>query len=139
LISAGVLGAFVQQERGACYEYTTGYAGELVFHSLATDPPSCQVAIQQLCAEQKAKVEEELAEIAALPPEEEPYDPMLPSGCTVVLCMVLPDQHYLPIQRQKWHNNGQTLHPAGIPDLFAVAYYRGKVQRGEYNPASIKW
>jgi hypothetical protein len=65
-------------------EYTTGYAGELVFHSLATDPPSCQVAIQQLCAEQKAKVEEELAEIAALPPEEEPYDPMLPSGCTVV-------------------------------------------------------
>lgn len=120
-------------------EYTTGSVGEIAFHSLATDPQSCQATIQRLCAEQKAKLEEELAEIAELPAEEEPYDPMLPNGCAVALCIVLPDQHYIAIHSQHWNNQGKSLQPTEIPDIFAVGYYRDKVKRGEYNPTRIKW
>jgi hypothetical protein len=71
-------------------EYTTGSIGDSTFHSLVTDAQSCRATIQQLCAEQKAKWEEEVAEIQALPPDEEPYDPFLPDGCSASLCIVLP-------------------------------------------------
>lgn len=121
--------------------YTTGSIGDSTFHSLVTDPQICQATVQRLCAEQKSKWEEEVAEINALPPDEEPYDPMLPDGCSVSLCIVLPDQqHYVRIQRQQWNNRGFTLHPADRPDIFDVAYYRDQVSRGAYpSRDKIKW
>lgn len=113
--------------------YTTGSIGDSTFHSLVTDPQSCRATVQRLCAEQKAAWEEEVAEIKALPPDEEPYDPFLPDGCSVSLCIVLPDQqHYVRIQRQQWNNRGYTLHPADRPDIFDVAYYRDQVSRSAY-------
>jgi hypothetical protein len=115
-------------------EYTTGSIGDSTFHSLVTDAQSCRAAVQQLCAEQKAKWEEEVAEIQALPPDEEPYDPFLPDGCSASLCIVLPDKaSYVRIENQRWYNNGQSLHSAEKPDIFAVAYYRDKVGRGDYH------
>ena len=114
-------------------EYTTGSMGDSTFHSLVTDAQSCRATIQQLCAQQKAKWEEEVAEIQALPPDEEPYDPFLPDGCSVSLCIMLSDQqHYVRIESQRWYNNGQSLHRAEKPDIFDVAYYREKVGRGDY-------
>lgn len=119
--------------------YTTGSMGDNTFHSLVTDPAICQATIQRLCAEQKAKWEEEVAEINELPPDEEPYDPFLPDGCSVTLCIVLPDQqHYVPMQSQYWHNNGKSLHPAETPDIFAVAHYRAQVARGDYSRNRVK-
>lgn len=119
--------------------YNSGSVGDSAFHSLATDPQACEVTIQRLCAEQKAKFAAEVAEIKALPPEEEPYDPFLPDGCSVLLCIVLPDQeHYVPIHSQRWYNGGQTRRDAGVPDIFDVAYYREQVRRGAYNQNSVK-
>lgn len=120
-------------------EYTTGSVGDSAFHSLVTDPQSCRATVQRLCVEQKAKWEEEVAEIQALPPDEEPYDPLLPNGCSAVLCIVLPDQQrYVRIQRQHWFNSGQSLHSAAPPDIFDTAYYRDKVKRGDYTPNQVK-
>lgn len=120
-------------------DYNSGSVGDSTFHSLATDPLGCQAIIQRLCAEQKAKYEEEIAEIEALPPEEEPYDPFLPDGCSALLCIVLPDQqHYVQIHRQRWYNQGHTVGDPAQPDIFHVAYYSDKVRRGDYKPYQVK-
>lgn len=119
--------------------YTTGSIGDSTFHSLVTDPQLCRTTVQRLCAEQKAKWEAEVAEINELPPDEEPYDPFLPDGCSATLCIVLPDQqHYVPMQSQHWHNNGKSLHPAETPDIFAVVHYRDQVARGDYSRNKVK-
>lgn len=68
-----------------------------------------------------------------------PYDPALPDGCSVALCIVLPDkQHYVRIQGQRWNNYGQSHHPALTPDIFDVAYYSDKVRHGDYSRSSVK-
>lgn len=119
--------------------YTTGSVGDSTFHSLVTDPQSCQATIQRLCAEQKAKWEAEVAEINELPPDEEPYDPFLPDGCSATLCIVLPDQqHYVRIQSQRWDNRGHSLHPTTLPDIFDTTYYHDKVGRGDYHRNQVK-
>lgn len=119
--------------------YTTGSIGDSTFHSLVTDPQLCRATVQRLCAEQKAAWEEEVAEINALPPDEEPYDPFLPDGCSVSLCIVLPDQQqYVRIQSQHWNNRGHSLHAADRPDIFDVAYYSDKVARGDYHRNLVK-
>lgn len=122
-------------------EYTTGSVGDSSFHALVTDPQSCWVTVQRLCTEQKAKWEAEVAEIKELPEDEWPYDPLLPDGCSATLCIVLPDkEHYVRIAQQHWYNGGQSLHPAETPDLFTVAYYSDKVNRGDYDCRhKIKW
>lgn len=120
-------------------EYNSGSTGDSAFHALVTDPQACAAAIQRLCAEQKARYEEETAEIEALPPEEEPYDPFLPDGCSVVLCIVLPDrQRYVQIHQQRWYNQGQSTGDIAQPDLFHIAYYSAKVRRGDYQPYQVK-
>lgn len=120
-------------------EYTTGSTGDSTFHSLATDPQICRATVQRLCAEQLAAWEAEVAEMNELPPDEEPYDPLLPDGCSATFCIVLPDQqHYARIQSQHWNNRGQTLHPAEQPDIFDTAYYRDKVGRGDYQRYQVK-
>jgi len=115
-------------------EYNSGSVGDSVFHALATEPQACQAMIQRLCAEQNAKCEAEIAELQALPSEEEPYDPFLPAGCSAALCIVLTDpQHYVLIHSQRWNNQGQPLHDAALPDIFDVAYYSDKVRQGGYH------
>ncbi|MEZ4726189.1 MAG: hypothetical protein R3E79_03535 [Caldilineaceae bacterium] len=112
-------------------EYNSGSVGDSVFHTLVTEPQACQATIQRLCAEQNAKYEAEIAELQALPPEEEPYDPFLPAGCSAALCIVLTDpQPYVSIHSQRWNNQGQPLHDAVLPDIFDVAYYSDKVRQG---------
>ncbi|NJN96517.1 MAG: HEAT repeat domain-containing protein [Anaerolineales bacterium] len=119
--------------------YSSGSGGYNTFHSLVTDPQSCQAAIQRLCAEQKAISAREIAELEELPEDDMPYDLALPDGCSVSLCIVLPDkQHYVRIQGQHWNNYGQSHHPALIPDIFDVAYYSDKVRHGDYSRYSVK-
>jgi hypothetical protein len=110
----------------------------MTFHSLASDPQQCQEMIQQVCAQQKTISERELAELEQLPQEEEPYDPALPDGCSVALCIVLPDKRrYVVMQSQHWYNHGRTFHSPLIPDIFDIAYYSDKVAHGEYGRSAI--
>lgn len=119
--------------------YNSGSGGYSAFHSLATNPQSCQATIQRLCAAQKVACAQEIAELNELPEDEMPYDPALPDGCSVSLCMVLPDQqHYVVIQGQSWNNYGHSHHFALIPDIFDVAYYRDKVRHGDYSRHRVK-
>jgi hypothetical protein len=119
--------------------YSDGSTGFNTFHSLATDPQDCQATIQRLCAEQKAECEREIASLKELPEDERPYDPALPAGCSVSLCIVLPDKHhYVQMHGQSWDNWGQSYHSALIPDIFDVAYYSDKVRHGEYSRYWVK-
>lgn len=114
-------------------EYSFGSTGESRFHALVYDEQSCREAIQQLCAQQLAESAEILAELAELPPNEEPYDPAMPSGCSASLCIVLPDsQSYVQIHTQRWNNLGRSHHLANVPNIFDVAYYIDKANRGEF-------
>lgn len=119
--------------------YSSGSGGYNVFHSLVTEAERCQATIQRLCAEQKAICAQEIAELKELPENEMPYDPALPDGCSVTLCIVLPDkQQYILIQGQRWNNYGHSHHPALIPDIFDVSYYSDKVRHGEYSPHRVR-
>lgn len=120
-------------------EDSTGSTGESTFHGIATDPQSCREAIQRLCAGQRAASAEEIAGLEELPEDELPYDPLLPSGGSAALCVVLPDmQRYVLIHSQRWDNQGRTHHPELIPDIFDVAYYRDKVLHGEYERSRVR-
>lgn len=120
-------------------EYSFGSTGDSRFHALARDEESCREAIQGLCAQQQAEAAEVLAELAELPPDEEPYDPAMPDGCSASLCIVLPGkQSYVQIHTQRWNNQGHSHHSAEIPDIFDVVYYSDKVERGDYKPDRIK-
>jgi hypothetical protein len=113
--------------------YSTGSTGDSSFHSLVSDPEACQAHIQRICAEQKARRDAMVAELNQLPEDERPYDPLIPDGCSVALCIVLPNrQQYVQMHSQQWYNNGQTNHSPLIPDIFDVAYYSDKVLHGEY-------
>lgn len=116
-----------------------GSTGSSSFYGLATDPDTCRAIIQQLCAEQKAERDRIVAALSQLPEDEEPYNPLIPDGCSVGLYIVLPDkQHYVSTQGQRWYNNGQTFHSPLIPDIFDVGYYADKVRHGEYSPHHVK-
>lgn len=119
--------------------YSTGSVGDSTFHSLATDPQNCRAIIQRLCAEQQVAGAREAAEIAELPEDEQPYDTLFPDGCSVSLCIVLPDKrHYVSILGQHWNNQGRSHHSASIPDIFDVAYYSDKVRQGQYSRHQVK-
>jgi hypothetical protein len=58
---------------------------------------------------------------------------------SVGLYAVLPDKkHYVLMQGQSWHNQGQTLHDPLIPDIFDVAYYIDKAKQGDYRRYLVK-
>lgn len=119
-------------------EYSADAMGYGEFHALAADPQECQAAVAALCAAQRAAWDAERAEIAELPEDERPHDPLIPDGCSAALCVVLGDGRYVVMQRQRWHNSGQTLPPAGAPDIFAAEHYRDKALRGAYRPGEVR-
>lgn len=119
--------------------YSDGSTGFSSFHSLASDQTSCRGVIQRLCKAQKEESEQTIAALQELPEDERPYDPAIADGCSVTLCIVLPDGgHYIPVHSQSWLNGGQSFHSPLIPDVFDVAYYRDKVLHGEYLPERVK-
>lgn len=119
-------------------EYSADAMGERVFAETVADPQACRDAVARLCAAQRAAWDAERAEIAALPEDEQPHDPLIPDGCSAELCVALGGGRYVVMQRQRWRNGGQSLPPAGAPEIFAAGYYRDMALSGEYRPGDVR-